>query len=342
MAWPLTPVQLPSIPRLTSQTLSTWFSPALLATYVTVMAIKLVQSYLLLAAPALHARYRKPILWVERLLRTLISVRLVAHSPQYQAWLAQAPFMRTARLLLLNSGFTIAYWNVLCLPLDFSSQVMLTSAFVISILPASLRDVHTALAATPIAAAPCVQLHELLLSAVGKGLALIGTAAYQGTWAAAPQPHAQPHSATSSNLMGIISSAEATLCGSAASDNITVGGGVCGVCPAGSQSTSGLHHSLSGDEGAVAVALGVFACCYSLFLCAALPLWLAYHTERVQKQRWLMAHPSVAWSNPPREKPIGAWPTVREASGQLVKLLLLSFTAAEVIVATWRWLGLPL
>lgn len=62
--------------------------------------IKLAQAYLLLCNPAAHLQWRKTILWTERTLRTLISVRLVAYSPSYQAWLGRAPFMRTVRVLL--------------------------------------------------------------------------------------------------------------------------------------------------------------------------------------------------------------------------------------------------
>ncbi|KAI8469564.1 MAG: hypothetical protein J3K34DRAFT_423212 [Monoraphidium minutum] len=82
------------------KTLTTWFSPALLTVYATVMVIKLAQAYLLIWDPSAHLRWRKGVLWAERTLRTLVSVRLVAYNPSYDAWLGRAPFMRTARVLL--------------------------------------------------------------------------------------------------------------------------------------------------------------------------------------------------------------------------------------------------
>jgi hypothetical protein len=322
------------------KTLASWFTTALLAVYAAVMALKLAQAYLLVAAPARHARYRKAILFVERALRTLVSVRLVAYSPQYQSWLGAAPVMRTARLLLLNSGFTIACWNIFCLPLDFPSQVTLTCAFVLSILPSSLQDIHSALQYTPAAAGPLVRLHELLLSAAGKGLSLVATAACQGTWAAAGP----------SSLSAPVASplpAPVTVAGDAAALTCQLDGAVgnatasAAVCSASIALPLAAPAAAAAPDGPTAVALGVFACCYSLFVCAACPLWLAYHLERTQKQRWLLSHPSVAWSNPPRSGAAGAWPSLGAALRQLGRLLVVCFAASEVIIALWRRLGLP-
>jgi len=62
-----------------ARTLTAWFTPALLTVYASVLTLKLVHAYLLLRAPDRCLRWRTAILWIERVVRTLISVRVVAY-----------------------------------------------------------------------------------------------------------------------------------------------------------------------------------------------------------------------------------------------------------------------
>jgi hypothetical protein len=95
------------------------------------------------------------------------------------------------------------------------------------------------------------------------------------------------------------------------------------------------------DADASTLLAAVLACCYVLFVCGACPLWVAYHLERVYKQRWLQSHPGLAWVNPPPPGKAGAWPSAAAAARQLGVLLAVSLVASEACVSMWAWLGLP-
>ena len=68
--------------------------------YSSVLALKLLHAALLLRAPAACARWRRAILWAERVVRTLISVRVVAYGKQPKPWVDKASRMYAARVLL--------------------------------------------------------------------------------------------------------------------------------------------------------------------------------------------------------------------------------------------------
>lgn len=82
------------------QTLTTWYTPALLAVYSSVLILKLVHAALLLWAPEKATSWRETILWTERVVRTLVSVRVVAYGKQYKAWMDRTSTLYTARVLL--------------------------------------------------------------------------------------------------------------------------------------------------------------------------------------------------------------------------------------------------
>jgi hypothetical protein len=77
-----------------------WYTPMLLCVYASVLVLKLVHAYLLLRHPDTCLQWRKPILWVERVVRTLVSVRVVAYGQQYKAWLDRSSRMYALRVLL--------------------------------------------------------------------------------------------------------------------------------------------------------------------------------------------------------------------------------------------------
>ncbi len=83
-----------------ARTLTAWYTPALLAVYASVLLLKLVHVYLLLREPAYCLRWRKALLWVERVVRTLISVRVVAYGKQYKEWLDRSSAIYSTRVLL--------------------------------------------------------------------------------------------------------------------------------------------------------------------------------------------------------------------------------------------------
>ncbi|GBF91607.1 hypothetical protein Rsub_04347 [Raphidocelis subcapitata] len=267
---------------------SGWSSPLLTGVYLSAVALKLWQLYLLLRAPQKHMRWRKAILWAERSLRTLVTVRLVAHSSGFDPGVGPPSRLRAVRVLLLNSGLTISYWNIFCLPLNFPSQVVLIAAFVLSVLPTCLPEVRAAIAVLLPRARALARLHNGLHSAAGELASLLATAAYRGTWAA---------------------------------PRITVG------------DAAGAAAGEAAASGATDAMFCVAAGCWVLFVCAALPLWVAYHIERTQKERWLLLHPSVDWPDPPQSRRPGEWPRAARAAQQLGALLLLSGAASEAIVA---------
>jgi hypothetical protein len=202
------------------------------------------------------------------------------------------------------------------LPLDFPSQVVLTSSFVLSILPTCLPEVRRALAATALASSRLARAHTSLLSALRGAGTLVATALFQGTWAAPP---------VGGGSIGGWGDAGA---GGAGEGSDT--------CDAGGPMSAALAAS---DRTAM---LAVVACCWVLFMCAAVPLWVAYHAERVHKQRWLTLSPLLHWSNPPAGRVAGAWPPARAAALQLGVLLLIAAAASEVVVAMLHWMSLPL
>ncbi|KAI8475676.1 MAG: hypothetical protein J3K34DRAFT_480228 [Monoraphidium minutum] len=283
-------------------TLSTWFTPALLAVYSSVLALKLLHAGLLLRAPGACLRWRRAILWTERVVRTLVSVRVVAYGKTYRVLADGTSRMYAARVLLLNSGFTISCWNAFCLPLDFPSQVMLTGVFVLSTLPGALHEVHSILEGPVAALPPAVWLHARLRA----GGALLGRALLQGSLAPPPWPPAG-----------------------------APGGG--GAAAAGAALAPG--PASLGEEAALLSA--VLSCAYVLFVCGVVPLWVAYHLERVHKQQWLRSHPRLLWLNPPPASKAGQWPPPGAAAAQLGGLLLAALAAAEVCVAMWGWLAMP-
>jgi hypothetical protein len=62
-----------------------------------VVVLKVLHLCLLLWAPEQHARWRKPLLWVERALRTLVTARLVAHRCASAAAAGSQPVLRGVR-----------------------------------------------------------------------------------------------------------------------------------------------------------------------------------------------------------------------------------------------------
>jgi hypothetical protein len=109
-----TPAPTPARP----QTLPNWSTSLPVLLYCAVMVLKLGQVALLLQRPGAHARWRRAILWTERALRTLVSVRMVAFAPPGAAAAAAAAahggggtLGQALRALVLSSGFTVAYWN---------------------------------------------------------------------------------------------------------------------------------------------------------------------------------------------------------------------------------------
>jgi hypothetical protein len=68
--------------------------------YASVLSLKLLHAYLLLRRPDTCLRWRKGILWVERVVRTLVSVRVVAYGQRYKAWLDASSHMYALRVLL--------------------------------------------------------------------------------------------------------------------------------------------------------------------------------------------------------------------------------------------------
>jgi hypothetical protein len=196
---------------------------------------------------------------------------------------------------------------VFCLPIDFASQVVLTASFVLSLLPSCLPKVHAALAAAGLHSWRLACAHAALLSALGRFGALGATALYHGTWAA-PR----------------------------------VGGGAAaGKCPVGGDGGGGGTCDAGVPGGGVDALAAVAACWWVLFVCGALPVWVAFHVERVHKHRWLALNAGARWTNAPRDGTAGAWPAPRAAARQLGALLLATAAAAEVVVAVLRWLGVP-
>ncbi|GBF94281.1 hypothetical protein Rsub_06551 [Raphidocelis subcapitata] len=269
------------------------YTRTLLVVYGGVLALKLLHLLLLLAAPEACLSWRRSLIWTERVVRTLVSARVVAAQQQSKPWDERLPLQaQLLRALVINSGLTISCWNIFCLPLGFPSQVILTSAFVLSTLPASLGEVSRALAG-PLAAAPWLAAARTrLLSALRASGALALSALAHGTLAAPPA--AAPEAAA------------------------------------------------PGDEPDVTSLAAVLACGYILFACGAVPLWLAYHMERVHKHRWLATNPSLLWVNPPPPggEGVGRWPRARRAAAQLGPLLAAALAASEACVAMWSWLGL--
>jgi hypothetical protein len=79
-----------------------------------------------------------------------------------------------------------------------------------------------------------------------------------------------------------------------------------------------------------------------LYACAALPLWAAYHIERVSKERWLLLQqPPAEWPKGPHSRRPGSWPSAGRALRELGGLLLLSLAASEAIVAALTAAGAP-
>jgi hypothetical protein len=91
--------------------------------YSLIIAVKAAQAALLLRRPGLHARWRKGIIWTERALRTLVSVRMAAFARGARAAAAAGAAGAAAaaaggggggdvlKALVLSSGVTVAYWN---------------------------------------------------------------------------------------------------------------------------------------------------------------------------------------------------------------------------------------
>lgn len=82
------------------KTLTAWFTPALAAVYGSVLALKLLHTYLLLRRPAACLAWRRAILWAERVARTLVSVRVVAYGRQYKEWMDRSGALYPMRVLL--------------------------------------------------------------------------------------------------------------------------------------------------------------------------------------------------------------------------------------------------
>lgn len=62
--------------------------------------MKVLQAFLLLRRPGAYLRWRAPILWTERIMRTLVCVRLVAYGEGYKAWLTRSSALQSTRILL--------------------------------------------------------------------------------------------------------------------------------------------------------------------------------------------------------------------------------------------------
>lgn len=214
-----------------------------------------------------------------------------------------------------------------CLPLDFSSQVMLTGVFVMSTLPGSLCEVHRVLSARIAALPRLIWLHQQLCLIVKTSLSLLGGAILQGSLAGPPA-----HWPTSGLTRGLTGDGGATAAGAAGA-----GAPLQEALGEGSADGGG---SGSGS-GAGPILAAVVSCCFVLYVCGLLPLWIAYHLERVHKQRWLRTQPNLLWLNPPSHGKAGRWPSTVEAAGQLLALLVMAFMASELCVGVWDWLDMP-
>jgi hypothetical protein len=228
--------------------------------------------------------------------------------------------------------------SVFCLPLDFPSQIILTSAFILSTLPGSLREVHRVLAA-PVAAAPwLVAARTRVQAALACGLDLLGEALTQGTLAN-PRAAAAAGAAGSCTALALGGGAPDGACAAPAA------GGVGGnITSSGNITRSGGGGALGGGGGDSPATLlsAVLSCGYVLYVCGVCPLWVAYQLERVYKQRWLQSHPGLAWVNPPAgDAKVGQWPSARQAACQLAALAALTLVASEACIAMWGRLSLP-